>query len=243
MCFYICSGTREWMEPDFSTTTPVCKTVGRIAMMSTLQNYFTYSICFMCGIPKVTLEGTLEDWQKLRTKVAHFKSFNVNCLTHWADLLDPVLAKFVDSYQGKVDEEFWSHICTQTGWGSGPRYFEGWATVFTPFDHKSGEYILNDAQPESNKWGKINMNAIPSAAVEVPVKLNDNGVEYDTIFYGGHLVTIYDPANDTLRPSVDWLIIDKTGQEKVTDQRLLFQEASKDPEKDYPKPAKFVYGA
>ena len=73
---------RKWIEPNFSTTTPVCKTVGQVVLMGIMKNYFDYKVSLCCGLPKVTLEGTLEDWKLVKEKAAHFKTFEIDCLTH-----------------------------------------------------------------------------------------------------------------------------------------------------------------
>ena len=92
---------RTWIEPNFSTTTPVCKTVGQVVLMGVMKHYFDYKFSLSCGLPKVTLEGTLDDWKKLQEKARHFASFGIDCLTHWSGLLDFVLQKMVDSYEGE----------------------------------------------------------------------------------------------------------------------------------------------
>ena len=51
-----------WLIPAFTTTTVNDRVVAAVSVMSTLQNYFEYVCCLMCGIPKVTLLGTVEDW-------------------------------------------------------------------------------------------------------------------------------------------------------------------------------------
>ena len=207
-----CSGVRDWLEANFTTSTDVVKTVGRLAMMGVLKEYFEFWVMFECGIPSVTLEGTVDDWKLLRNKASHLKSFNDDILTHWAKLLKYVLGKFIDSYRGEVDETFWSHIFTEASWGSGWTLegFQGWASVFIPFHHQSGRYILEYAKPKKNKWPGLPYNHIRGSTVEVPVKINDNGREYDTIFYGGHLMSVYDPIRNSLMPSMDWMIIDIT---------------------------------
>ncbi|CAG8478045.1 14226_t:CDS:2 [Funneliformis caledonium] len=45
-----------------------------------------------CGIPKVTLDGILEDWLRLQEKL---------------DRLEPVVAQFIYTYKGNVEEDFW----------------------------------------------------------------------------------------------------------------------------------------
>ena len=201
--------TRQWMEPDFTTTTPVCKTVGQVVMMGVLKNYFKYEFMLLCGLPKVTLEGTLDDWEKLRAKAVRFKTFDTDVLTHWAGLLDLVLEKFVESYKGNVDKDFWGKIAANQFSGSGADTFFGWINIFMPFS-ETGEYRLSDIQPETGDWGRIDEDEIPPSTIEVPVTINDNGREYDTIFYGGHMISVYNPDDNTIRPSLNWAIVDVT---------------------------------
>jgi len=236
--------TRKWIEPDFTTTTPVSKTVGQVVMMGVLKNYFDYKMCLMCGLPKVTLEGSLADWENIKERIAHLKSFKVECLTHWSSLLDFVLDKFIESFKGNVDQDFWSKIAAQEGWGSGPRYIAGWVNVFMPFSEK-GEYNLSNANPKTGDWGKTDHNDVPPSTVEVPVKINDNGCEYDTIFYGGHIMCVYNPENNTVRPSLDWAIVDITGSTAgATSEGDMPGDVADDYNPaDLPPPTKFVYGA
>ena len=232
--------TRQWLEPDFTTTTPVCKTVGQVVMMGVLKNYFEYVVCGS-GLPKVTLEGTLADWEKLREKASHLKSFDVDCLTHWASLLDVVLEKFVESYKGNVDEDFWSKIKRQQGWASGPQsHFTGWVNIFMPFS-KTGDYTLNEVKPEKGEWGCTYDYDVPPSTMEVPVKIiDDTGSQYDTIFYGGHIVCVYNPDDNTIRPSLDWAIVDITDNTEPANPGMYrYAEQAN----DLPKPTKFVYGA
>ena len=56
------SDVKAWLEPNFSTTTPLDRTVGRVVLMAAMKKYFDYKMCLCCGLPNVTLEGTLEDW-------------------------------------------------------------------------------------------------------------------------------------------------------------------------------------
>ena len=236
--------TRTWMEPNFTTTTPTCKTVGQVVLMGAMKHYFEYKFSSMCGLPKVTLEGTLEDWKKLREKARHFASFGIECLTHWSGLLDIVLQKMIDSYEGKVDKKFWSHVATREGWGSGPRYISGWINIFMPFSEK-GQYRLSDVKPGSN-WGKIDENDVPPSTVEVPVIINDNGRKYETVFYGGHIVCMYNTNDNSIRPSLDWAIVDITGS--TGPQAKTFSEEVPQRVQDYnpdifSKPQFFSYGA
>lgn len=55
---------REWILPQFTTTTKIDQAVASIIMMATLQQYFSYYCAITCGLPSVTLLGQKEDWGK-----------------------------------------------------------------------------------------------------------------------------------------------------------------------------------
>ena len=52
-------GVKDWCLNNFSTTTEIDKLVSGIALLGAFKNYFHYEVHFCCGIPSVTLEGTL----------------------------------------------------------------------------------------------------------------------------------------------------------------------------------------
>ena len=95
-----------------------------------VKAYFSYKIYFCCGIPKVTLEGTLEDWTKLQEKVIKLRQLNLD-MDFWLDRLDPVICKLIETYNGEVDEDFWSKIVSSESLGSGGEIaVSGWITAF-----------------------------------------------------------------------------------------------------------------
>ena len=51
------------LTPDFSTTGPVEKAASQVVLMNTFKEYFDFMCCTRCGIPSITLEGTVEDWK------------------------------------------------------------------------------------------------------------------------------------------------------------------------------------
>lgn len=60
---------RTWVDPQFSTTTETDRVCAAASLMSIMQKYFNYEFGLGCGIPSVTLKGTVEDWQSLRNKI------------------------------------------------------------------------------------------------------------------------------------------------------------------------------
>lgn len=66
-----------WLQPVFTTTTEVDAMVEAVAAMATTQSYFEFGMQLMCGLPSVTLEGTVEDWVRLREHVEGLAKYNL----------------------------------------------------------------------------------------------------------------------------------------------------------------------
>jgi len=211
---------RDFIEPRFTTTTPNDSLIGRVALMGTLKNYFKYGGVSMCGIPQVTLRGTIEDWTTLRDKIDELGNrFAVSQpqLGWWRDILLPIANKFIDSYNGNPNEDFWQSCANWKSYDSGPRYVSGWAIAFSPF-HK-GNWRLNDPEEilKSGEYGRVEDGELQtSATVEVGLKVNDNGKEYDAYFYAGSIVNTYQADTNTIRPSFDFAMF-KVPNGTVTD--------------------------
>ena len=108
--------THNLLTPSFTTTGPVEKAAAEIVLMNAFKEYFDYRCATSCGIPEITLMGTVNDWKQLREKTLGLAQFE---LEWWIDAVKPVLDQFVAAAEGCVDEEFWSTIYKQTN-GSVP---------------------------------------------------------------------------------------------------------------------------
>ena len=94
----------EALKFNFSTSTPIYKSVGYATTMSTLKHYFEYCYnCCGCQIPYIQLEGSENDWKLLISK---FKTI-CNILLHQMPEIESILKRILESKQGNVDLEFW----------------------------------------------------------------------------------------------------------------------------------------
>ena len=222
------SSVKEWIEPSFSTTTPNDRLIGGVALMGAMKNYFAFSVFIECGLPGVTLLGTLEDWKTIRTRADKLLEYATGQpdLARWHTILTPVLDEFVRAYQGQVDKEFWNAICNHIPGGSGPSYISGWINAFIPF-HK-GKYCLDQcpyfANPKDFKYGCVETGKVPTCAVEVPVKVDDNGREYKTLLYAGSIVASYNKETNRIAPSYDFALIDVTNAPKQKAETMEEEE-------------------
>jgi len=200
---------RDWVEPNFTTTTSNDKLIGRVALMGCLKQFFAYACCLDCGIPEVTLMGELEDWIKLKDKIQRLEEYGVNSnqepLVWWKQILTPIIDEFISSYQGNVNEKFWQSCSKEIAYGSGSTAVTGWIAAFTPF--YKGKWRINTPNDilQSGKYGMLDTgDFVTGTTVEVPLKINDNGHIYDAFFYAGGMVNTYDIETNMIRPSFDF---------------------------------------
>jgi len=174
----------EWMIPNFTTTTFRDRAVGTAVLMGALKEYFSYKCYMCCGLSKVTLMGSLDDWANLVQKAKYLYTFNQQNLTAWADLLVPVLEKFVDAYKGNIERDFWQRICTYRSIGSGgDKEFRGWFLVFSPFD-ESGHYLLRSKEQvnQDHIYADVLDSTIVDCLIECPFIVEDHTKECGDAF-------------------------------------------------------------
>lgn len=203
---------REWVIPNFTTTTDTDRMVGAVVLMASMKSYFEYKMCLMCNLPSVTLLGEVEDWIEVRNRANKLLEYDLNKkeISSWTKLLFPVLDNFVKTAKGNPDLEWWNKIAHYEGGGSGPRYISGWITTFCVFDEK-GKYMGNNCSVDiwnrmvKSEWPIIDTNDIPRGYVNVPITIDDNGKEYKTEMFAGHMYA-YNELDNSLSPSVDWAL-------------------------------------
>ncbi|GBB84556.1 hypothetical protein RclHR1_11110005 [Rhizophagus clarus] len=189
---------KSLLECDFSTTTKNSLTASRIVLLDMLKEYFSYKMYTACGIPKVTLEGTLEDWTKLQEKVIQLRQLDLD-MDFWLDKLDPVVWKLVETYKGNVDEEFWSKIISRQSFGSGPSRITGWSLAFYPYKINGKKLEHDFLKPDD----------IPTGRVEVPFT-TDTGLSLKFVagFLGAQQKSLEDSDELIVSPVIGWFVID-----------------------------------
>nr|WP_223241601.1 DUF4419 domain-containing protein [Streptomyces sp. CBMA123] len=176
----------ELFQPSFSTTTPDDVSSVLVALMDVVSPYYEFRWISMCGIPRIRLEGTAEDWALLARRAGELAEW-FEPLGPWFAGLRPVLAEIAATAAGgPVDEGFWRSLYKWES-ESGGDFVSGWITAF--FAH-----TLTEAGPEprtSFQWrdGRVRFteNAFPSHVSKVPFVWERLGVERSMAFVGGVL--------------------------------------------------------
>jgi len=133
-------GVVKMTATDFTTSTPVDVIAGKMTTMSALQKFFSYRMCTKCGFPEIQLEGTQEDWARLRDKINLL--VNSKCLKSlsaaWLPALNSALDQFVTATDpkdgGGMSMVFWQSMCKRggTSGSGGTSWLNGWYNVFFP---------------------------------------------------------------------------------------------------------------
>ncbi len=175
---------KDWIIPHFSTTTALTRTISQIIFMGINKQYFSYGITTLCGIPNVTLQGSLEDWNMLLDKIKRLGELgDYPDLANWSTMLTTIVSKMIDSYNGNVDVDWWNQCIHHHQW-SGTDDFSGWALAFFPF--KDGKWQLNsfDSIQTTHQYGQVKVGQfVTYGSVHVPVKYNEFGKMHDVMFY------------------------------------------------------------
>jgi hypothetical protein len=205
---------REWIIPNFSTTTNTDRVVGAMVLMASMKIYFDYKFQLCCGLPSVTMLGTEADWVDVANRAKKLIDYDnkEGYMKTWYKLLEPVLNNFVSSIRGKPNLEWWNRCCTFLTGGSGPRYLSGWLNVFSVYDN-NGKWVANRREIQDtwspkiikSEWPIIESNDLANGTVDVNVTVDDNGTVYKTILTAGS--SGYTRVDDfTIQPCLTWNI-------------------------------------
>lgn len=195
------------LTADFSTTTSTERIVSEITIMKSFEDYFEYVVLNeICGIPEITIEGTVKDWEMIIMKVNSLKKYN---LSWWVNDIIPILNEFLEASKNKIDVKFWQEMFKfhySDGCGD-PNIIDGWITKLFPYDASGNRtkypVILGDIGEEGV--------SLPDELVKVDflhVKRNDDLSEISTPleFWAGFVGLEQCAETYALRPKIGWLI-------------------------------------
>lgn len=193
------SGQRN-LHLNFSTSNETTKIAAIICLMDTFQEFFEYEVHTLCGIPKVTLMGTLQDWENIKLKVNELaKGMD---LDWWLNKLNPILDDIVKSFKNpksKDSTKFWDSFFKYES-GSGGSHIDGWMNHLFPYVQYKGQLKQNqfDLRP-------LTISRYPDGTSIAPFLWKYYSEEYKMKFRGGFL-GISKIDDYTISPAISWYI-------------------------------------
>jgi len=204
----------EAVVQEFSTTGIAEKASFEVTLLEAMQNYFEYCCVSGCGIPSITLEGTADDWTRIRGAVAKLLYLD---LDWWTDHLLPVLDEFVDASRGKVNLDFWRNFYKLEEMSGGP-YITGGILNFFPYlidlaARRTGgaEMTRNRVLGVTNagRWSGITTAEIPTGISIAPFVWEYYETKLNMEFLAGFVGVRQDSETLALRPEIGWAVVEK----------------------------------
>lgn len=153
----------DTLAANFTTTGRVEQLISIATIMDSFKNYFDYCRGIpMCGINNVLFMGQLDDWTKLRSKMLALQKYAISDNDSWSKYITeliPIIDKFIETYNGNVDVDFWNKIMDKvngrrgSGWTT---YVSGWILKFFGIYHR------------------IDAAHMPSYKFDVPVRIDNH---------------------------------------------------------------------
>jgi len=190
------------LTSNFTTTTPTSKIVSQVTIMEAVKSYFEFKVIMIgCGIPKITIEGTTQDWKKLLEKTKHLAQYK---LEWWTNELIPIIEEIIAAKKGKVNKDFWMNMVkyhTEKKYGT-VNTIDGWIVKFFPYTK------------EGNKTGLkpiTSVNSLASEIVKVPFILEDeqHHIKHNMEIWAGFIGLSQNNKDFTMKPEMSWAIVNK----------------------------------
>jgi hypothetical protein len=199
----------ETLVCDFSTTTPAIRTASEVALMDCFSSYFSYQMHCICGIPKIALEGSLDDWQRIRARAEVIETYG---LGWWVSRLRAILDEFVLTAGGHPTPEFWKAIYKpEQAYGGDAA--TGWITDLFPYLGDAPGRRRNPAfEQDRHDWALpvrkgVQPASFPSGLSSVPVKVEfTNGSSCDVDLVAGFFAMEQDTSDLALSPVIGWSV-------------------------------------
>jgi hypothetical protein len=238
------------MECNFSTTTPITRIASHVVMMDAFQQYFDFVMLSVCGIPEISLLGTVADWQSIYDRVANLSQYN---LSWWTDRLLPICQEFVNTAAGKPDRDFWQCIYKPQAVYAAD-YITGWlADLFPYLRHGMTKapivrnHLLDLDRCElpdlncdsdslaffSSPSNGISMTALPLGISQVGIKLiyerSGLSTTLDLELLAGFIGVHQDLNCGTLHPEIGWGVRSSTDRFSQLLDRIQHEHATEPP--------------
>jgi hypothetical protein len=230
------------LECNFSTTTPITRTASHIVMMDAFQQYFDYVMLCICGIPDITLLGTVEDWQSICDRVQLMGQYELNW---WTDRLLPICREFIETVSGRPSLEFWRCIYKPKA-VYGADLITGWlADLFPYIKHRITNAAsvrnpilesdrcqlpttkISSIDPSRQVARGISPDSLPLGISQVPFKLTTlDEQEYSLELVAGFIGVRQDSEQGTLQPEIGWAVRERDDRfaellDKIQQQHLI----------------------
>jgi len=224
----------ETLICNFSTTTPAIRTASEVVLMDCYSSYFTYALRCICGIPKITVTGSLDDWRRIRARIEVLETYG---LEWWIVRLRPIIDELIRTVEGHPNVEFWQAIYKPKK-AYGDSTVTGWIADLFPYLNDAPERQRNPIlKYEREDWAVpveegigtkfgffepgaekgVSPKKFPSGLASVPLKLIfPNSTTSGVDLVAGFFAVEQHPEDFALQPVISWSITESSPAKLIT---------------------------
>ena len=214
----------DLFNKKFSTSTKEAEISNSITFLSCFKKYFVFTMNGTCGIPKIKIEGTVEDWELLNKKILEIGNLDEE-IVFWTNELKEVIKKIIETLQTKnPDVNFYKNIVQNIDQSTKCKHdiINGWIIKLIPYDKNGKKVDFN-----SPDFKGLNIDDIPSEIVSLPFKLNNINKkgqikEYNAEIYTGIFGVKQDEETYEIKPIIGYAIVEVKDKKEV--ERKKFNE-------------------
>ena len=218
------------LECDFSTTSAVAKVTSQVCIMSAMKQYFTYRVLMAgCGISSITLEGSIKDWEKIKSKLEFLSTMALKWWTkHLIPIIDYIITtkKYYSTY-GQLNQElidFWKGMIRLKGKGDlyDPHMINGWIVKFIP-NLRGEKPTIYEELLETN---------VPDQIISCPMEITwlsmqGKRVDFSCSLFSGFYGMVQDKKTFNVKPVIGYAIVVESQQESnitVEEKNKIIEE-------------------
>lgn len=223
-------GRAALFECDFSTSTDVERVASQIVLLDAYSPYFSLWMTCVCGIPSITLTGTVADWQRIRERIDVIAELD---LAAWCRSLVPIADQFVRAATGDVDVAFWRRVYNPAD-AYGGAVITGWITRLYPYVKVAGAVNLPNPmlalpineprgiEPNKHYDGPgLRSDMVPSTRSRVRVHIVNGSSTPHSVALEAGVVAVAQEPDLALRPLIAWRLAPGTVEMEDVVDRIL----------------------
>jgi len=230
-------GRARMFECDFSTSTDIDKVASQVVLLDAYSPYFSLWMTCVCGIPSVTLTGTVDDWRRIRERIDVVAEFDLHT---WCKSLAPIADHFVCAAAGDADVKFWQRIYNPVD-AYGGEVITGWITRFFPYlkvggvvGHPNPMLDLPLGEPKNlppsdgfYSGPGLRSDAVPDTLSQASVHVVDHvaGAQRKVTLHAG-VVAVAQDDDGALRPIAGWHLERSTVNIAEVVDRIIAEHAT-----------------
>ena len=131
----ICDLFMEQNESNFPSSDSIVNAIGKLTLMNGFKNLFDYTVVTKCGIPRIYLKGTTEEWKLFKILAENLvDKFQGN--DTWKVVIKRYIKRIADQACDtcSCDVNFWNDFIKFKSM-SGTNEITGWINVFFPYQY------------------------------------------------------------------------------------------------------------